>query len=548
MYQPADLRRSFFPPRESQVKPASVLSFVLASSLAACSTGIEVKRVTGGVPVTGNPWNLAMTQFNITVTRHVVSCKKGIEANVEVIATPSAALDEDRRYVLSSNGWWATSDIISKLSATGVSTGLNAASTDATPTIISNVVGTIGQIAIKSAVGGGPLLTAGKPTCSESVMKMVNALYPEKGDGIKATVDKHIADLAALTAKVTLLTAKSALNAAFKDELAKTLDKQTELQLALAAKQKELSAALAATTNTQSIRWPSRGSEFVTQKPYTIDDGVMKKWLPEGAVADDVKSQLAVHLALYRQNVADGTWEIPAAQATGDTAQGVPVRLARLGRLVACVEAPCLTKLPATGSQDTRHTQFEQVVLQLGQIYTVPMTGGSFRSQEASIAMDANGLPTEIKVSEKVAGAVAATGAAKEVATQIAALPAQMSAARLAGINAQTSQLNAQAALEAAQANAGVAGQTAPLNAQIALINAQNGLAAARINTSTQQTAEVTAQTAMLNAQAALITAQSNATTGPAVGALNAQTSLINAETAQLNATAALVKARLATP
>ena len=530
------------------MKHASVLSCVLASSLAACSTGIEVRRVTDGTPVTGNPWNLAMTQFNVTITRHVVSCEKGIESNVEVIATPSAVLDEDQRYVLSSNGWWATSDITSKLSATGVSTGLNAASADATPTIISNVVGTIGQIAIRSAIGGGPVITAGKPVCSESLTRAVNALYPEKGSGLKATVDKHIADLAVLTAKVTLLTAKSALNAAFKDELARTLDKQTGLQLALAARQKELSAALAATTNTQSIRWPSRGSEFVTRSPYAIDDGVMKKWLPEGAVPDDVKPQLAVHLALYRKNVSGGVWEIPVAQATGDTTQGVPIRLARHGRLVACVKDPCPAALPAIGSQDSKHTQFEQVVLQLGQIYTVPVTGGSFRSQEASIAMDANGLPTEIKVSEKVAGAVAATGAAKDIATQVAALPAQISAAKLAVINAQTNQLNAQSALEAAQANAGVAGQTAPLNAQIALINAQNALAAARINASTQQTGEVTAQTAMLNAQAALITAQSNATSGPAIGALNAQTSLINAETAQLNATAALAKARLTTP
>lgn len=539
---------------------AFVPSLVLASSLTACSTGIEVKRLTDGSPVTGNPWNLAMTQFNVTITRHVISCEqeeeiaaggkklvKEIKASVEVIATPSSVLDEDQRYVLSSNGWWATSDITSKLSATGVSTGLNASSTDATPTIISNVVGTIGQIAIKSATGG-PLLTAGKPVCNDSLKKMVDALYPMSGDGLKTIVDKHIADLAVTTAKVALLTAKSGINAVFKDELVKALDKQTELQLALAAKQKELSAALAATTNTQSIRWPSRGSEFKTLKPYVIDDSVMAKWLPAGAVSDEVKAQLAVHLALYSQKPSGNTWEPPTPPAFANTRQGVPVRLARLGRLVACVQDACPEKLPSIGSQDARHTQFEQVVLQLGQLYTVPLTGGSFRSQEAGIAMDTNGLPTEIKVSEKVAGAVAATGAAKDVATQIAALPAQISAAKLATINAQTNQLNAQAALEVAQANAGVAGQTAPLNAQIALINAQNALAAARTNASTQQTAEVTAQTAMLNAQAALITAQSNATTGPAIGALNTQTSLINAETAQLNAAAALAKAKLATP
>lgn len=538
----------------------TVFSLVLSLSLTACSAGIEVKRLTDGSPVTGNPWNLAMTQFNVTITRHVVSCEheeengagekklvKEIKASVEVIATPSAVLDEDQRYGLSSNGWWATSDITSKLSSTGISTGLNASSTDATPTIISNVVGTIGQIAIKSAIGG-PLLVAGRPVCNEKLKKFVNALYPMNGNGLKITVDKHIADLAVVTAKVTLLTAKSTLSATFKSELVNALDKQTELQLALAVKQKELSDALAATTNTQSVRWPSRGSEFKTLKPYVIDDSVIEKWLPEGAVSDEVKTQLAVHFALYSQNSFGSTWETPTDPVFANTSQGVPVRLPRLGKLVACVKDACLKTLPSVGSQDTSHTQFEHVVLQLGQLYTVPMAGGSFRSQEAGIVMDANGQPTEIKVSEKVAGGVAVTAAAKDVATQIAALQAQVSAVKLAAVNAQTNHLNAQAALEVAQANAGVAGQTAPLNSQIALINAQNALATARTNASTQQTSEATAQTAMLNAQAALITAQSNATAGPAIGALNAQTSLMNAEAAQLNAAVALAKAKLSTP
>src|SRR5262249_19541413 len=113
--------------------------FFLACStlLAACSTGISVKHIANDEPVVGPPCNLAMTQFAITITRHVIQCGAKMNGTVEVIATPSAILDPEQRYVLESNGWWATSDITSNLAANGVSTGLNAQSTDATAKVIS---------------------------------------------------------------------------------------------------------------------------------------------------------------------------------------------------------------------------------------------------------------------------------------------------------------------------------------------------------------------------------------------------------------------------
>lgn len=137
--------------------------------LAGCSTGITVTHLTDDKPVRGNPWNLAMTQFNVTITRHVVSCKGALKGSVEVIATASAVLDEEQRYVLESNGWWATSDITSTLAANGTSLGLNASSTDATPAIIANVVGTIGQGLIAGA--GTPLLTSASAVCGEAVLE-----------------------------------------------------------------------------------------------------------------------------------------------------------------------------------------------------------------------------------------------------------------------------------------------------------------------------------------------------------------------------------------
>jgi len=501
-----------------------------------------------------------MTQFNLTITRHVVSCKGTLGGTVEVVATTAPVLDEEQRYVLESNGWWATSDITSTLAASGISLGLNASSTDATPAIISNVVGTIGQGLIAGA--GGPLLTSGGQICSKAVLSAVQALYPAApAKGLKQQVDDDTAALAEATAKVALLTIKSGIDAAFKKDLLAAIDEQAKRQQALAKNQRELAHAMAATTNTQSVRWPTRASTFRTTEPVALDRAVLNSWLAEKfdeePDAKEMKAkfedQFKVSLALYRQSDA-GAWSAPTKSEFNGTKEGVPVRLARAGRLLACTGSACPLDLPAVGSTDPRHTQFDQVVLQLGQMYTVPLTGGSFRAQAAVVAMDANGLPTSIQVSEKAAAGVALTGALKDTATQVAALPGQINAAKLASANAQTSlltaqtnQLNAQAALQAAQANAGVAGQTAPLAAQTALINAQNALATARANAGAQQTLEIAAQTAMLNAQTALITSQANATAAPTLSALTAQTSLINAETAQINAAAALAKAKLAT-
>lgn len=528
--------------------------------LSACSTGIKITRVESPAPVQGTPWNLAMTQFGVTITRHVVQCGAEFKGTVEVIATPSAVPDIDQRYVLESNGWWATSDITATLAASGISTGLNAQYSDASAKVISNVVGTVGQLAIRAATGGvSPLVNApaggakaasAAEVCTEETAAAVAALYPapDGTPGLKAMVDARIAAVAASTAKVALLTRQAVLDKRLKPDLVAALGEQHKLQQELATAQKSLQDAINKTTHTQTLRWPLRADVFRTQTPMTLDPAMLQKWLRPGvsAIREDAQQQFAVHLALFRPDATAATWQSPAQPTTVTAPYGVPVRLAQTGRLLACVNGDCPTALDAFASQDKRFIQFEQVVLQMGQMYVVPLTGGSFRSQAAVIAMDANGLPTSIQIAERVAAAEGLSGAAKDVATQLAALPGQVSAAKLAATTAQTSQINAEAALAAAQLSTTTNGQTAPLVAQTALLNAQNALAQARAAAGVQQTLEISAQTAMLNAQAALITAQANATTGPAVGALTAQTTLINAQATQINASAALAKAQAA--
>lgn len=528
---------------------------LLPLTIAGCSPSIKVTHLKGDQSAVGNPWNLPMTQFTISITRHVTKCGPSLEGTVEVIATSSAALDEDQRYVLKSDGWWSTSDISSTLAANGVSTGLNAQSVDATATVVSNVMTTLGKVAVAATAMG---VADGGESCADDVLAAVKRLYPVKGKKLKETLDEANVTLTTTTAKVALLTAQSQADANYKKELVRALEDQDTARKRVADLQRELTVLLKATSHTQVVLWPRKSSEFGTDNPFNLPRDVFAKWssLPRATPKDIqifdktyglVSKQFAVHTALYQAEM-DGTWTTPKPSAHIDVTVGVPVRLARVGRLLICTQDKCPTLIPADGILNDKISQTDQVVLQMGRVYVVPLTGGTWRSQSGIIAMDSSGLPTTIQVQEKVAGAVAASGAAKDVATQLAALPADIRAAELARTKAKTEQLTAESALKTAQANLAVADQTSSLAAQLALIKAQSDLATAQLNASGLAAAQTNAQTALLNAQLALATAQANSGVINQTSVLAAQTSLLNAQTAQINAANALAKAQVVVP
>jgi hypothetical protein len=492
-----------------------------------------------------------MTQFTVTITRHLTSCSDNITGTVEVIATPATAIDPEERYVLEGSGFWGTSDITSALAANGTSTGLNAQSTDSTATVISNVVATLGQVAVGAATFAAPADGSPPPPhppiCSDKTRSAVISLYPPKGSPnlpLKAIVDNDTAALAETTARVTLLTTESGIDAARKPLLLAALDRQSTQQATLTAHTTAFTKALAATTDTQVVTWPKLGSATATTTPFLLDNDVLHGWAP-GANVSDANTEFAVYFALFLANDADNGWHVPATIAAADIKVGVPVRLGRVARLVICRKAACTPDQADPGIKSPLVTASTQTVLQLGQVYTVPATGGTFKAETAVISLDANGLPTSIEVAEKSSVAVALSGAAKDAATQVAALPAQVAAARLASTQAKTNQLNANIALATAQANANVAGQSSGFAAQTSLINAQTALDTAKLNAGLPVlTAGANDQAALLSAQAALVTAQANANVIDQTGALTAQTSLLNAQTAQINAAAALAKAK----
>lgn len=524
--------------------------------IAGCA-GISVSKAPAfdsNTQVQGAPWNLAMTRFTVTISRHIIECGPSIKGKVETVASASTVSDPDQRYLLRSNGWFATSDIKSTLSTQGYNTALNAESVDATAAVIGNVVGTAAQIAIGMAAAGAAGAPGPVPVeiCSPKLKAAVDELYPAGQPTLKKTVEAATAALAQRTAEVAVLAAQATADKNDKKlqaKLVKALGDQDAARQDLATKQYSYDRALKASTNVQTVAWPDKSTEFQTAKPYSIDQGVLDNWLDPSVDGPSASKQLDLYLALLTQTDAGG-WSISKASPTPSLNLGLPIRLARPAKLLACVGLPCRGALTPGQQLADNETATDFAVLQIGPLYALPVSGGAFRSESAGITLDANGVPTVLQTTQKVSGASALTGATKDAATQLASLPASLRSAELARTKAETDQLNAESALQVAQQTSGLQGQTGTLNAQTALINAQIANSAAQQNASIQglqqAAGSINAQAAVMQAQAILATAQANDQVVDQTSTLGAQTTLINAKTALLNATAAQVRAQTA--
>jgi hypothetical protein len=548
-----------------------LLVLAIGAAVTGCAPSIKVTRLdpTAAAPK-GVPWNLPMTQYTLTITRQVLSCTKTMDIKVSVAVAQGKALDPKNQYVLYSDGIWATSDITAGLGADGVSTSLNAQSADQTGAVITGLVTTAAQIAVRAVEGNG---LAEKPyfDCKPEVLAALNKLNIQAGAGkptspsLSAVVDADNQAVTNATTRVTqLVTAmqsdpaqKTALQVAANDLITKTA-KQTKDQA-------DLTSNLKVVQNVQTVVWPPSGDEFATPEGFSIDETAVQGWVvwnvdtPNGPKAFNGQQPIdvsgsTVWAALYRPAVGTkGGWTTTPPPATGDITVGVPVRVAGLGRLMVCTGAACPSNLTPGQVLDKHQSlpvQPDARVLQVGQMYVVPMTGGTFKSQLAAISLDTNGNPTSIEIAEKTAVAAAAVGQAASTATQIAGIPPQIAQAKLAATQAQTAQVNAEIALTQARATATTATVTAKDTAQTAFATAQANLATAKANAlaagPTGQLALVTAQNNLAAAQAV---AKGNALDPEEqtnIAITNMQTTLLTAQASGLGAQLAIAKAKQA--
>jgi hypothetical protein len=543
--------------REMSIRLTISFLATFAALLSTGCAGITVTKAPSldtGSSMQGAPWNLAMTRFTVTISRHIIKCGPSIDVKVETMASANAVLDTEQRYLLTSNGWFATSDIKSTLAPTGYATGLNTTSMNAASTIVGNVVGTAAQVAITLA-SAGVSAPEGKAIefCTPDLKTAVDTLYPVGGTPLKKQLDKSNAELAVLSANVAMLHAQASVdkdNKTIKAALLQAIADQRVATDDLRKKQTEFAEAIKASSNIQTVTWPTNASEFRRDTPFSVDDAVLKQWISRGVDGPNAKMKMDVYLALYSQPAAGG-WSAPKINTKPNLSLGVPVRMPRAAKLVMCSVDPCPPAFPDGAFLTDKQTAADFMVLQTGPIYSIPVAGGAFRAETAKIDMDPNGVPTNLQTAQTAAGAAALSGTVKEAATTLAALPASVRAAELARTKAEKDQIDASIALQTAQQTAGLQGQTAMITAQNNLIAAQNAHSTALHNAALQpiqqETGTYNAHAQAYQAQAALAIAQANAGVVDQTSVLAAQASLITAETTLLNAAAALVKAQAAT-
>lgn len=534
------------------------ISALLIAGAALLTTGCEGISVTKAQTVDsstvtkGHAWNLAMTRFTVTITRHVVKCGDQMVADVETLATAGTAPDEEQRYMLYSNGWFSTSDIKSTYDpASNLSTGLNASSEGQGPAIVANIVGTAAKVALTAAALG---LAPPPEACSPDVASAVKLLYPNGQPSLKKSVDNATALLAQRTATLASLNAQLAADKTDKTlqgKVVQAIQQQKNASDRLEKLQTQLAASLKVTTDIQTITWPNRSSETSTTAPFKINPDLLKKWMAspvDKATFDEADKRLSVHLALYSQPT-NSAWEpLKPLKTDGLKIEGVPVRQARSARLLMCIEDACPPKLTEGVNLTEKQYAADFPVLQAGPTYWLPAEGGAFRSQSLAVTLNANGNPSEIHTMEKVAVAESMSGTAKSVATLLSELPAALDAAKLAQIKAETDQLNADIAQQSAQATAGMQTQTNTVTAQKNLVEAKKAydaaVSSASLQGQQQEKASLSAQSDVLEAQAILATAQAKSQVVNETSVLAAQTSLLTAQTMQINAAKALVAAQ----
>ncbi|MCX5542094.1 hypothetical protein M3A49_21710 [Paraburkholderia sp. CNPSo 3076] len=543
---------------------AVAVSMASAASLlcAGCGTGINVTHVTTDpAALTGVPWTLSMTQFTVVVSREVTGCTGTLEGKVTVQITPGRAPDPDQRYLLDSTGWFSTSDITSNLASDGSNTGLNASSEDETGKILASVATTVAQIvigaAVKAPTGGGAQIQGGGGAektaqlgCSDAVLKAFAKLRPPHQISLQKRVTEETKTLSQATDKVTLLTAQADKDASYKKPLAKALGMQDAAQQKLTADQNELAANRKVVTETQTLVWPSDGTQYKADNVNHLLPDTLTHWISDfNAENPPDTHRFDVSLAIYVP-MPGGNWAVAKEQSRADTSIGIPVRTTAPGRLLVCAgQTPCPSDLPNTWVADKHQAVKDQPMLQLGQMYNVRAAGGTFKSEGAVIALDSNGAPSSIQVTEKAAAAAVAASSAAAAATTAAGIPNAIAAARLTQAQAESAQIAADTAKITYQANLPTAAQTARDQAQTAADNAKIALASAQANArNAGPAAALAAQASLLNSQNALRALEAGEPNVEQEDALSAQTTLDLAQAAQINAQVSLTKARSLLP
>lgn len=416
---------------------------------------VRVPTTGSDVPISGAPYNLSFTQYEITVKRRLAGCtvevngKKEDKLVIAIEATPKASEKPDpaRDYVIdidSLQSIWKTSAVEVKWNDSGRIDSISASAKDKTGAAVVTIATAVAKTVIGvSTFGGGgnvDILVDGKTVaepkgaCTEDTFKMfryAQMLEPK----IKSGTEK----LARATKKLEAL--QSVAGIMGKDLSAADKSSFSQLQLSIAQqaadledKQKELQGYLKEITYTDSIVWPPNGSVFGENvvkgspvkaarilAPLTAQQ--VLKW---GSPGDDKKilplTSVWIKIA---PSTPIGTTDPCTTTCAEDASKGLKYRPKAPGYLVVCKAADC-----SLGSENEVGKDVG-MISQLGRVYVIPLKSGLFSDKTLVATFDKVGQPTMIGVKSEasVAEQAALTGSAvleQAMAARAAAVPSRL--------------------------------------------------------------------------------------------------------------------------
>jgi len=407
--------------------------FIVVSALAAlssgCSTELKSVRIVeaGKIPLAGAPYNLAYTRFKVKVIRRVASCFKppvpGGPANAEpeiTVKVQATALAEQQRdpmrnYVLdlkSLQGAFKSTDVQVAYYDTGAIKSINASAEDKTGEVLASVV----QTAAKLVVGAVPasdnklfeLKMFPVAQCESKVDAAVKAL-----PGLEAELTASAAKIAAkaeeikqyLTVAVSL---GRSLPRADREAVTKRVRELIALQGASAAIQAKIENHLALISVVNEFTWPANGETFVSATPLVkpVDAAVLKRWM--GTAADSARPGFVADTAVYLELKASeniGRVTPCTKHCPDDQIDGLKYRMPAVGNLLMCA-----TLTAAQACSKGQVVAKEQMISQLGPVYTLPLKSAVFTNKSIVATFSENGVPTLL-------GTTASAAAGKAAAT-----------------------------------------------------------------------------------------------------------------------------------
>lgn len=515
-----------------------------------CGSGISIRRVSQSDPPqsrVGIPYQLPMTQFDITITRRLIACKykdpktqnkiDKPQFSIQASIKPTLVADPDNLYVLRSKGLFNTSDIKASYSDYGVVTDLNTKVSNQTGSVVSNIISTAASIATLALGAGGAAGAKQTLICNSNTEKLFHNRNGDDIPKLKLAATKLTESVSDLSKNVNFLSTQIKILAptnveSLKRKLAKNVEKLAYVTDKLNDKKSKLEKMLSEISDVQVEKWPPNGSvrygieskgnntrNSNTSGPKEDDQkennhifdflkkvGALKNTNNNSTsplfnfteISSDAYVKLKPEFYLLSLAEQNQTRNVGCPekqpQIKNDKSlhrlplSGIPIRFPKNAMLLICVpKHPKSSTSKSAKKKNTLATKkaglissYRGPILQMGTMYWLPVTGGTFRSQNANVQINASGSPTTLETADSVSVAGAVSKATAGATKQLASLPSALRAAKLKRVQDQSALLTAQTDLAKAQATSGNDQLVATLSAEAALVQAEVTLSQAK--------------------------------------------------------------------